>query len=170
MKRTAPLLASAWLVPIVAQAQPQQFQLKEVPARVTIYFPTQTGKLERRIVKGKLYDQMPTALTTYASVVAEESLSLLFQHAHSSFPAGTRLTAFPVIKNDVMQVSLSREFFAKGFWKSPKQTSLIVNAIVKTATENNSQSVQPLRVLLLIEGKPARNVANIDTRNPLSPR
>lgn len=170
MRFSTVLLVALLVWPVVAQAKPEQFKLKEVAAKLVIYLPTCAGKLERRVVDGKLYDQMPTALTTYSSLVAEKSLSLLFQHAHSSFPAGTRLTAFPAIKDDVMQVSLSREFFGKGFWKNPKQTALTVNAIVKTAIENSPQSDKPLQVLLFIEGKPVRNVANIDTRKPLRNR
>jgi hypothetical protein len=146
-------------------------ELKEVPASLTIYLPAKHGKLERRVVKGKLYDQMPTAPTTYASVVAEKALPLLFQKAQSSFPRGTKLTRFPEIEDDfVMRVSLSKQFLQRGFWNSQEKVLSAVYAIVNTAVEGYGLPENSLRVRFLIEGKPLRNLANMDMRKPLRPR
>ncbi len=68
-----------------------------------------------------------------------------------------------------MQVSLSKEFLQRGFWKSKQRTFLAVYAIVNTAVEGYG-SGDSLRVRILIEGKPFRNLANMDMRKPLRPR
>lgn len=150
-------------------------ELKEIPASLIIHVPAKNTKLERRKFKSKLYNFMPSAPTTYASVVAQNSLPLLFQKAPSVFPKGTRLTRSPdikvdVMKNSVMQVSLSKQFLQRGFWKNKRQALLAVYAIVNTAAEGNPMPMNPLRVRLLINGKPFRNLANIDVRKPLLPR
>jgi hypothetical protein len=119
MKRSFVLLCLTSLVvsPSVKSDIPD---LKEVPATLTIYVPVRNTKLERRKVRGKLYNFMPTAITTYASVVAQKALPLMFKKAPLSFPKGTRLTKFPNIKNEgigkeVMHVSLSKEFLQRVF-------------------------------------------------------
>jgi hypothetical protein len=148
--------------------------LKEVPASLTIYVPTRNAKLERCKVQGKLYNFMPTALTTYASVVAEKALPLMFEKARTRFPKGTKLIKFPEIKaehsgRNVMFVSLSEEILHRGFWKSKHQTLTAVYAIVNTAA-NDYEGGNSLFVKLLINGKPIRNLANVDLRKPLHPR
>lgn len=147
------------------------YQLREVPASLTIYVP-QGSKLERQTVKGKLYNAMPTAPSTYACVVAEKSIPLLFQKANHSFPAGTRLTEWPKIpkREDVMYVSLSKEFLQRDFWKSKQQAQLAIHAIVNTAAAGYPLPENPLSVKLLIEDKPFRNFAKIDMSKPLLPR
>lgn len=169
MKRLLALLCPIYLSLLPSAVKADSSELKEVPASLTIFVPAKNTKLERRKVKGKLYNMMPTALTTYASVVAEKTLPLLFQKSRSSFPKGTKLKSFPVIKDEVMQVSLSKEFLQRGFWKSKQRTFLAVYAIVNTAVEGYG-SGDSLRVRILIEGKPFRNLANMDMRKPLRPR
>lgn len=164
---TALLYAASFALWSPAKAESE---LKEVPASLTIYVPTRNMKLDKRETKGKLYDQMPTALSTYASVVAERALPLLFQKARSSFPKGTKLTQFPEIKNDVMQVSLNKQFLQSGFWNSKERTLLAVYSIVNTAAEGYPTPDHSLRVRLLIEGKPFHNLANMDMRKALRPR
>ena len=68
-----------------------------------------------------------------------------------------------------MQVSLSKEFVRHGFWNSEVKTRLAVYSIINTAVEGYGPD-DSLRVQLLIEGKPFRNLANMDMRKPLRPR
>jgi hypothetical protein len=146
--------------------------LREVPAWLVIYVPA-GSRLERRKVKGKLYDetQMPTAPSTYASVVAEASLPLLFQTSSKSFPQGTKLTQPPSVNDDnVMQVDLSKQFMQEDFWRNEQQAMLAVYAIVHTAVEGYQLKNEPLRVKLLVEGKPLERLAHMDMREPLSRR
>ena len=145
-------------------------ELKEVPASLTIYAPARNARLERRKVQGKLYDQMPTVNYTYTSVVAAFALPVLFKNAAASFPKGTKLTKFPDIKDDVIQVNLSKQFLQRGFWNSPNRTRLAVYSIVNTTVEGNPVRSVSYRVRLLIDGKPIRNLANVDLRKPLQPR
>jgi hypothetical protein len=161
-------------IPTVPSTRPtaDPYELKEIPASLTIYVPTKHWKLRRRVVKGKLYNAMPTAPSTYASVVAEKSLPLLFSEAQSSFPKGTKLTQFPKIEKgeDVIQVNLSKQFSNPGFWHDNKKTFAAVYAIVNTAVAGYPLPDSTLRVQILVEGKPIRNLANIDMRKPLRPR
>ena len=86
---------------------------------------------------------MPTASTTYASVVAQKALPLLFRHAPTSFPKGTKLINFPETKSDsrgdVMYVSLSKKFRQRGFWVSERQARLAIYAIVNTAAQGTME-------------------------------
>lgn len=140
------------------------------PVSLTLYIPVKNVKLERHRISSKLYGQLPTAPSTYASIIAEKALPLLFQKSRSSFPKGTKLTKFPKVENDVMQVSLSKAFLQRGFWNSRRRTWLAVYAIVNTAVAGYELPDNHLSVRLLIEGKPLRNLANIDMREPLRPR
>ncbi len=154
---------------IFENAQADIGGLKEVPASLIIYVPAKYGKLERRIVKGKLYDRMPTAPSTYASVVAEKSLPILFRQAHSQFPKGTKITQFPKVRNEVMFISLSKDFLQPGFWNNKNNSYSAVYAIVNTAAQGYSLQGSTLQVLILINGKSVRNLANVDLRKPFSP-
>ena len=178
MKHRLVLLLPVLLAPsaLTAKAQPSEYENTEVPAWLTIYVPAQRFKLEKRQVRGKLYRFMPTALSTQASVYAEQALPLLFKKARSSFPRGTKLTQFPSTAahgsgpgEGIMHVSLSRQFLRPGFWNSRHKTFGAIYSIVNTAAEGYG-SDEPLRVQILIEGKRVRNLANMDLRKPLRPR
>ncbi|RYZ79627.1 MAG: hypothetical protein EOP04_27385 [Proteobacteria bacterium] len=119
-------LLSVLFLTLKVKADPTQ--LKRVPATITIYVPVRNIRLERRQVQGQLYNFMPTANSTYASVVAQNALPLLFRNARRSFPKGMKLMKFPETKwngkGEVMYVSLSKQFVQPSFWKGERQTSL----------------------------------------------
>lgn len=140
---------------------------KAVPAKLTVYLPIGNAKLVRRKIKGTHSDVMPPYIYSEVSAVADEALTLLFQKASASFPRGTRLTkACRVEKgSDVMEISLSKEFWQRGFWSSKARVSSAIYAIVNTAADYGRPNVQ-----LLQAGQPVRNLANLDLREPLTPR
>jgi hypothetical protein len=142
---------------------------------LTIYIPTDNGILERRKVNSRYYGAMPTAPSTYACVVAEEALSILFQKAPHYFPRGTRLTEPPKVekRSDVMSISLSKQFLQRGFWNSKRKATSAICAIINTAVADYSvedhSNTYSARVQLLIEGRRLRNLAHIDLRKPICP-
>ena len=146
---------------------------KDVAASFTVYVPVGNGKLEKRQIGGTLSEAMPTHPTTYACVVAEQALTLLFQSAPASFPKGTRLRAAARVEkgSKVIEISLSREFWQRGFWNNKTKLSSAIYAIVNTAVAYHRQPDFALEsVLFLKDGAPVRNVANVDLRKPLRPR
>ncbi len=146
---------------------------KNVAASFTVYVPVGNGKLEKRQLGGRLSEAMPTHPTTYARVVAEQALTLLFQSAPASFPKGTRLTAATRVEKSskVIEISLSREFWQSGFWNNKTKLLSAIYAIVNTAVAYHRQPDFALTsVLFLKDGAPVRNLANVDLRKPLRPR
>jgi hypothetical protein len=113
---------------------------------------------------------MPTALTTYASVVAEQALPLLFKNAKTHFPPGTALTGFPEIKDNVMSVHLTRQFLQPNFWISKTQLTSSVYAIVNTALEAYSEKDNRLEVQLIIDGATSPKLLTVDLSKHLTPR
>lgn len=146
---------------------------KNFPARFTVFLPIGNAKLVRRKIKGAQSSVMPPYLYTETCGVADKALTLLFQKAPTSFPKGTHLTKASRVEkySEVMEISLSKEFWQRGFWSSKAKVSSAIYAMVNTATAYNQNTDYVVSgVQFLKAGQMVRNLANLDLRKPLAPR
>jgi spore germination protein GerM len=114
--------------------------------------------------------ELPTAPDTAFSLLAADSLRLLFKKAPENFPPGTKLIDSPKLDGDAVRVNLSKEFQTPEFWQGSTQTQMTVYSIVNTvAAVESGDDTKPLKVLFLVDGKPVDVLGELDVSEPLEP-
>lgn len=146
------------------QAQPHKS-----PIKVTLFLPSDDGKLHRRTVQSGLtikegpgpdYEEQQAQTTTQA-------LNLLLKQGREFFPKGTRLTAPVQLQDGGLAVSLNRAFETSEMWQSEEATQQAVYAIVNTAAATDKTAKSGVR--LLIEGKPIQTLGEFDASDAIEP-
>jgi hypothetical protein len=141
------------------------------PVKLTLFVPNENGELQQSVVTDPalLNTELPTAPSTHFSVVAATALRLLLKKAPENFPTGTKLLAAPKLEDDVVRLNLSKEFQQPEFWQGSAQTQMTVYSIVNTVAAVESGDTKPVKVQLLVEGKPLDVLGEFDVSEPMEP-
>jgi hypothetical protein len=137
--------------------------------KLTLFVPNENGELQRSVVTDpKLSsNNLPTAPDSAFSVLAADSLKWLFKKAPENFPTGTKLLTPPKLEDNVVRLNLSKEFQQPDFWQGSTQTLMTVYSIVNTVAAVEAGDTKPIKVQLLVEGKPIDVLGELDVSEPL---